>query len=177
MINTGEEIVAAYLEHIKGCDFIQRNLYTIDVQGEIDVVGIDLESKNLFVCEVAIHLGGLQYTKDRKPNNVEKLVDKFSKDISYANEYFEEYSKKFMLWSPVVRESKKGSKYNQMGEVRKIYETIKAEFGVSIELVINKEFLSRLHELREYARKETKELKSPIMRLLQIEQALIKHSE
>jgi len=56
MINLGEELVAAYLENIKGCEFIQQNLYTPDVQGEIDVVGIDLETKSIYVCEVAIHL-------------------------------------------------------------------------------------------------------------------------
>ncbi len=38
-MNIGEEIVAVYLEHIKGCEFTQANLYTPDVQGEIDVVG------------------------------------------------------------------------------------------------------------------------------------------
>ncbi|GAB4577998.1 MAG: hypothetical protein Fur0022_07300 [Anaerolineales bacterium] len=33
--NLGEEIVAAYLEYIKGCEFIQQNLYTPDVQGVV----------------------------------------------------------------------------------------------------------------------------------------------
>jgi Holliday junction resolvase-like predicted endonuclease len=56
MFNLGEELVASYLEYIKGCDFIQKNLYTPDVQGEIDVVGINLKSKEIYVCEVAIHL-------------------------------------------------------------------------------------------------------------------------
>ena len=27
-INIGDEIVAAYLQYIKGCEFIQQNLYT-----------------------------------------------------------------------------------------------------------------------------------------------------
>ena len=44
-INLGEEITAAYLQYIKGCEFIQKNLYTPDVQGEIDVVGINLRVK------------------------------------------------------------------------------------------------------------------------------------
>lgn len=37
--------MACYLEHLKGCDFIQKNLYTPDAQGEIDVVGINLKKK------------------------------------------------------------------------------------------------------------------------------------
>jgi Holliday junction resolvase-like predicted endonuclease len=72
-INLGEEIVAAYLQYIKGCEFIQQNLYTPDVQGEIDVVGIDLETKSIYVCEVAVHLiTGLQYVKGGQPNNINK---------------------------------------------------------------------------------------------------------
>ena len=98
--NLGEEIVAAYLQYIKGCEFIQQNLYTPDVQGEIDVVGIDLETKTIYVCEVAIHLAtGLYYV----PSNVIKLTEKFSKDIEYANKYFPDYTRQFMLWSPIVR--------------------------------------------------------------------------
>ena len=97
-INIGEEIVAAYLQHIKGCEFIQQNLYTPDVQGEMDVVGIDLETKTIYVCEVAIHLiTGLQYVKDSQPNNINKLTEKFSKDSEYTNKYFPDYIKHFML--------------------------------------------------------------------------------
>jgi Holliday junction resolvase-like predicted endonuclease len=52
-MNIGEEIVMAYLQYIKGCEFIQSNLYTPDVQGEIDVIGIDIDNKKIYVCEVA----------------------------------------------------------------------------------------------------------------------------
>jgi len=91
-MNIGEEIVSAYLEYIKHCEFTQKNLNTPDVQGEIDVVGIDLEGKTIYLCEVAIHLTiGLQYVKNNKPNNIEKLVEKFSKDIEYAKKYFQDY--------------------------------------------------------------------------------------
>jgi hypothetical protein len=39
MINVGEQLVASYLQYIRECEFTQMNLYTIDSQGEIDVVG------------------------------------------------------------------------------------------------------------------------------------------
>ena len=45
MINVGEQLVASYLQYIRECEFTQMNLYTVDSQGEIDVVGIDLERK------------------------------------------------------------------------------------------------------------------------------------
>ena len=73
MINVGEQLVASYLQYIRKCEFTQTNLYTVDVQGEIDVVGIDLKRKKVYVCEVAIHLTtGLQYVKDKRPNNIQK---------------------------------------------------------------------------------------------------------
>ena len=60
-MNVGEQLVSSYLRYIRKCDFIQTNLYTVDVQGEIDVVGINLAERKVYVCEVAIHLTtGLQ---------------------------------------------------------------------------------------------------------------------
>ncbi len=171
-INLGEEIVAAYLQYIKGCEFIQQNLYTPDVQGEIDVVGIDLETKTIYVCEVAVHLvTGLSYV----PDNVAKLTEKFSRDIEYANKYFADYTRQFMLWSPIVKKSRDGAKFNQMADVEAIKANVQAKYGVNLECVINEKFADCLSELREFARKETKELKSPVLRLMQIEEFLGKH--
>ena len=175
-VNIGEEIVAAYLQHIKRCEFIQQNLYTPDVQGEIDVVGIDLETKTIYVCEVAIHLiTGLQYVKDSRPNNVDKLTDKFSKDIEYTNKYFPDYSKHFMLWSPIVRVSGDKAKFSQTADIERITENIQTRYGVVLECIINEKFANCLAELRVYARKETKELKSPVLRFMQVEEYLKKH--
>ena len=178
MTNTGEEIVAAYLEYIKHCDFIQKNLYTPDVQGEIDVVGINLNKKRVYACEVAIHLiTGLRYTKNNQSNNVNKLVEKFSKDIEYIKKCFPGYEKHFMLWSPIVRDPRPGAKHNQMRDISEIVGTIKMKYNVKLEVVINNNFNTCLNELREYAKGETKNLQSPIMRYLQIEEYLKKRIE
>jgi len=172
-MNIGEEIVGAYLEHIKHCEFVQKNLYTPDVQGEIDVVGINLKNKEIYVCEVAIHLiTGLQYVKEKQPNNIDKLTEKFSKDIEYADKYFHEYTKHVMLWSPIIKDQAKDAKHNQMRDVRKLCENIKTKYGVELEIIANEKFLSCLEELREHARKETKESKSPVVRLMQVEERL-----
>lgn len=177
-MNTGEEIVAVYLQYIKGCEFTQVNLYTPDVQGEIDVIGIDLALPELYVCEVAIHLPtGLMYVDKGQPNNVNKLIDKFSRDIEYANKYFPDYKKHFMLWSPIVKIPTKRAKHNQMRDVEEIRARLKEKYGIEIELIINDEFFSCLNELRDYAKKQTKELKSPILRVMQIEEYLKKHVE
>ncbi|WP_149498467.1 hypothetical protein [Roseiconus lacunae] len=176
MINVGEQLVASYLRYIRDCEFTQLNLYTVDTQGEIDVVGIDLETRRLFVCEVAVHLTtGLQYVKNKRPNNIAKLTQKFSRDIAYANRFFPEYEKHFMLWSPVVKASKPGSLYNQMDHVAQIEANLLSEFGIQLDLIINERFEACLQEMRSYASKQTAELKCPVMRLFQIEAHLKKH--
>ncbi len=175
-LNIGEEIVAAYLQYIKKCEFIQQNLYTPDVQGEIDVVGIDLDGKSLYVCEVAIHLPtGLQYVKNGQPNNVNKITEKFSRDIEYANKYFPDYQKYFMLWTPIVKAPRTITKNNQMQDIEAIKSNLKRDYDVDLECIINEKFLNCLRELRVFARKETQALKSPILRYLQVEEYLQKH--
>jgi Holliday junction resolvase-like predicted endonuclease len=176
MINIGEELVAAYLEYIKGCEFVQKNLYTPDTQGEIDVVAINLKQKSVYICEVAIHLTtGLRYVKDRQPNNVNKLTDKFSKDIDYANKYFEGYEKYFMLWTPIIKNSRESSKHNQFRDLEEINKNIRQKYGVEIDFITNDRFLDCLTEMRKYVSNETKDIKSPVLRLMQIEEYLKSH--
>lgn len=170
-MNIGEELVAAYLQHIKGCDFTQQNLYIPDVQGEIDVVGISLaDPRTIYICEVAIHLvTGLQYKKESTPNNAVKLTEKFSRDIEFARKYFPDYKQHFMLWSPIIKNS------NQERDLKEIGKRIKSKYQIAIEFVVNADFQWRLEELKNYAASKTEELKNPVLRLFQIEQALKKH--
>jgi nitrogen regulatory protein PII-like uncharacterized protein len=179
-MNIGEEIAMAYLHYIKKCDFIQSNLYIPDIQGEIDVIGIDIKNKKIYVCEVAIHLiTGLQYVHQtqKRPNNVNKLVDKFSKDIEYAIKYFPDYEKIAMLWCPIVKNQKIGSKHNQLNDVMEIKNIIFEKYNVELMTIINNEFMNCLNELRNYSIMDTKENKSPVIRLMQIEEYLKKHLE
>src|SRR3954468_11397163 len=102
-MNIGEEICGEWLRHVKACEFVQYNLRTPDVQGEIDVIGICLATRTVYACEVGIHLvTGLQYVKSNQPDNVARLVAKFRKDIQYITKAFPvtEYKHEFMFWSP-----------------------------------------------------------------------------
>lgn len=174
MANVGEEIVGAYLRAIEHCDMIE---YNIKIEGgEIDVVGIDIENKKAFFCEVATHLiTGLQYVRERRPDNIEKLSRKFEKDIDYANKYFEGFEKHFMLWSPVVKVSKSETKWNQIRDIREISKNVMSKRGIEIELIINEEYQKRFDELREYSSKSTEDSPMTVIRLLQIEEILKKH--
>ena len=176
MLNVGEQLVSSYLRYIRGCDFIQTNLYTVESQGEIDVVGLNLAERQVYICEVAIHLTtGLQYVKNKRPNNVQKLTDKFSKDIEYARKYLGGYDQHFMLWSPIVKDTKGKPEYNQMQHLVEIGVNIKRQYGVDIECIVNEKFYACLEELRLYAAAQTAALQCPLMRLMQIEALLGKH--
>ena len=127
MINVGEQLVSSYLRYIRLCDFTQTNLYTIESQGEIDVVGVNLAEQQAYICEVAIHLTtGLQYTKNSRVNNIEKLTEKFSRDIEYARKYLREYNQHFMLWTKNVlslrtqRENQKTTRSDILKKLKQI---------------------------------------------------------
>lgn len=52
-MNIGEEICGEWLRHVRGCEFVQYNLKPPGVQGEIDVIGINLAKHVVYVSEVA----------------------------------------------------------------------------------------------------------------------------
>ncbi|MBL7044306.1 MAG: hypothetical protein ISR77_37105 [Pirellulaceae bacterium] len=175
-MNVGEEICGEWLRHVKGCEFVQYNLKTMQVQGEIDVIGINLSEHTVYACEVALHLvTGLQYVKNRRPDNVPRLTAKFRKDISYIRSAFADYNQVFMFWSPVVKDQREGAKYNQLRDVRDITAAIEEELGVAIDAIVNQRFQDALDELRAAAKTETKELDSAVMRYLQVEEHLRRH--
>jgi uncharacterized protein YlzI (FlbEa/FlbD family) len=175
-MNIGEEICGEWLRHVKKCEFIQYNLKTPDVQGEIDVIGLNMKDRIVCACEVAIHLiTGLQYVKENQPDNVGRLTAKFKKDIAYLSKEFPDYMRVYMLWSPIVRNQKIGSKHNQLRDIKNIADTLKSEYQVQIELIVNRKFQEALQALRAVARDISKELDSSVMRYLQVEEYLAVH--
>lgn len=162
--NIGEEIVGQYLRISRKCTFIDYNPYTVDVQGEIDVVGIDTINKHVFVCEVAIHTRGLNYGRH---GTYDTFRNKFEKCIAYSDNKFDSYIKTYMLWSPVVKPAK-------VKELEKLKKALKRKHSINLELVINRQFKNCFEELKEHVadQENTKEFKSPVLRLLQIEYKL-----
>jgi hypothetical protein len=178
MQNTGEELVGEYLKWCCKCEFVEYNLNTKDVQGEVDVIGLNIAKHEVYVCEVAIHLEtGLQYVngKTKRPDNVAKLTTKFSKDYKYVEKYFPGWTVKLMFWSPIIKNQKPTSKTNQKRDLEAIRSNIKNKFGVELDMIVGKKFQECLDQLRGVAAEKTRELKSPVMRMLQIEEKLKKH--
>jgi len=169
--NLGERLVGDYLRHIKGCDFVDFNVYTKEVQGEIDVIGVNLAKREAFIGEVVTHLTtGIQYVRNARPDTSDRLIKKFTKDIQYGNTAFSGYAVTYMLWSPVVRRSRGKPQYDQFGHLRRVESTIRKNTGIAIVMVINADYIAAIADLRTFARRESKELKSPVMRFLQIEE-------
>jgi len=178
MENPGEQIVGEYLKWIKGCKYVLYNTPTDREQGEIDVIGVNSSGKKVYVCEVATHMQtGLNYVnaRTREPDNVGRFIKKFSKNITYARKEFADHNLTFMLWTPLVKINKQGSKANQHKDLDDILKSIKTSHNVDIEVISNRKYYGCLMELKEFAKRETKEMKSPIMRAYQIEGKLKKH--
>jgi hypothetical protein len=69
----------------------------------------------------------------------------------------------------LVKPSKGKDEYNQFIHLRQALDEVKKKTGVEIKTVVNQDYVSAINKLRQVAQQETKELKSPIMRFLQIE--------
>lgn len=175
MQNVGEEICGEYLKHIKDCEFISYNVPTQDVQGEIDVIGINLNSKLVYVCEVAVHVQGLQYVTNKRPDDYHRFMAKFEKDIDYAKKHFADYTIVPMLWSPIVKINSNRARYNTIAELERLKIDINTRFNLELNLVINEQFNEALELLKDFVKKKKSEFKSNVMRLLQIESSLETH--
>ncbi len=177
MENIGEHLVGQYLQEIKECDFVQYNLQTKFIQGEIDVVAINSTTKEIFICEVATHLEtGLQYTKNGKPDNVKRFIAKFEKNIQYVEKNFNGYTPHYMLWTPIIRVPKKENpKNNQEQDLLDIQAFLKTKHNVELELFYNEKFLNCINELREKSLNTTSAMTSSVMRFLQIDEKLKRH--
>ena len=171
MPNIGEEFVGECLQALYKCDFVSYNLNNPLVQGEMDVVGISLSEETVYFCEVATHLiTGIQYVKNKRPD-FQKIIDKFLRNKQYADQCFSQYKKHvFMLWSPIVKDGKT----SQLSQLRYVQDELKKK-GIELKLIINQEYTNELDRLAEHASRKTEELKSPIMRFLQIQSYLDKH--
>ena len=178
MTNPGEEITGNYLKWVLNCDFVEYNPAIKNPKGEIDVIGYNIDENTVYICEVATHLEtGLQYTKDNQPDNFDRLSKKFERDMQYGSEYWPDYSVVYMLWSPIVKSTRPGSKHNQMDDLVRLNDQLQKKFGDygKVELIINEKYLACLQELTKIALEKTEAMPTTIMRFLQIYEKTKRH--
>jgi hypothetical protein len=163
MAEMGEYLVGAWLKLCADCEIIvyDQKLNPKGVEmNEVDVVGIDLHSKKAYLCEVATHLSGLQYTGGNKVT-AERLEKKFKVAIKYASRALSEYQVQFMFWAPYVPT---GILTGLLSEMQTYFKSD----GTDVQLVINEDYTKRVNQLRELARKDTRDRGEPFYRALQI---------
>ena len=166
MGTTGEQICGEYLERCRDCQAVIYDLRVTNTQRAIDVVGLDLQTKTIYVCEVATHLGGLQYVTNKQPDNFNRLKAKFDAGIPHVQSSFKNMKIVPMLWSPIVKSS--GIKHNAMRDMTKLETHIQTTYGLKIQLIINDQYRDAVLELKALVSKLTTDLRSPVGRMLQI---------
>jgi len=165
MTEMGEFLVGAWLKVVQKCDFIQYNdrLPGGGLKGlaEVDVIGLNLTSKEAYLCEVTTHLRGLGYVD--YPTTIEKLRTKFESDKKYADEMLKAFpTRHYMFWSPVVPE---GKLITLLDELKK---ELQRRLNLDLELVINRQYAERVDQLKNEAHDKNEDTGNPAFRLLQI---------
>ena len=151
----GEYVVGAYLRLCEKCDVVDYNARPpkagLDGLMELDVIGLRFADSTAFLCEVATHLDGLHYGYHE---NEYRIREKLQKQQTYASENLKSFSKQlFMFWSPRVPT---GSLTDALAKIE------------GLQFVINQDYTMRVEELRDLAKKSTKDIGNPFFRALQI---------
>lgn len=136
----GESLVGAYLRYGEACDFVVYGTQT-EGQGEIDVIGFQIEQRKVWLCEVATHLDGLLYGSGGAAGTLAKVRQKVERALAFSDRMFPEQEKRFEWWSPRAGPSL------TMG-----FEFIEQEFGAgdaSVDFVVNGEYAKRVAVLVE----------------------------
>jgi len=154
----GEYAVGAYLRLVEGCRLVSYDQKASEERGkgeEIDVVALHSTNRTVFLCEVATHLGGINYGGGNQ-DTLQRLRKKFTAFRRYASEAFPDLKPRFMLWSPYV----------PTGTLTEGLEKMRQD--TDIEPIINQEYSKRVRMLQDKARTDIKDRGEPFYRALQI---------
>jgi hypothetical protein len=154
----GELVVGAYLKEVVGCDFVDYNVRPPGGgragQFEFDVLGLHLGGDTAYLCEVATHLGGLNYGGKSRQDTLDRIARKHGRQRDYAKAQLRHFRQhRFMLWSPYVPV---GFLTDGLARLARL------------ELVVNGDYTRAMEALREQARATTRDAGNAFFRALQI---------
>jgi|SRR5579862_349569 len=151
----GEYLVGAYLKFELACGVVDYNARPpgggLQGLGELDVIGFDFANRRAYLCEVTTHLDGLLIGKGAGAT-IDKIAAKHRRQRVYAEQRLNDFSPRYMFWSPVVRSG--------------IVELLKKIDG--LELFINGTYKEAIDRLRARAKRTTSDPNNPAFRVLQI---------
>ena len=159
-----EEFVGLYLSFIKGCDFVKFNqpyIAKLDCQnkqqnmGEVDVVGINIKEKKLYICEVTAEIQGMGESNFNK-YTAEDATNKFNKNKNFFSNQYPDLTIEYMLWFP----------FSPSKERMQILKHRLQEQG--IRAYYENEFLEEIEHLKLVLSENTSNLSNPLARFLQI---------
>ena len=161
-MDIGESLVGSYMRYIRRCEVVVYNTFLQGRQGELDVIAVKTEPRAVYFCEVTTHIGGLLIVgPDRKDATIERLRNKLTRAIEFADITFPGDEHRFEIWSPRVPVGKTTEAFTGMRDEL-------ADGGRSLEFVINEDYTERVRELIEHARGNMSATSEPAYRMLQI---------
>jgi hypothetical protein len=158
MLDIGESLVGSYLRYVEGCDFVHYQTYG-EGQGEIDVIGMRLSDRRVWLCEVAIHLGGLEYGTGYAGSR-DKVRQKIDRAEALAGRLFDDQQTTFEFWSLRVPPG--------LASLLQELEDDYSGRGLDVAFVVNERFTERIEALQHKARADVRSTAEPAYRLLQI---------
>ncbi|MDK2821967.1 MAG: hypothetical protein PWP31_1932 [Clostridia bacterium] len=157
-MDIGESLVGSYFKYVLGCKVVVYNCH-LDTAGEIDIIALTPDGKEVYICEVSTHLRGLQYGKSNS-DTLARITHKMERAAAFATANFPDREPIFMLWAPVVSRGLTRSLREIQGK--------RSTPGIKIKLMINRDYTASIHRLREVASKNIKTTDEPAFRMLQI---------
>ncbi|MBA3629471.1 MAG: hypothetical protein H0W55_07320 [Actinobacteria bacterium] len=157
LLDIGESLVGSYLRYIENCDFVHYQTYG-EGQGEVDVIGMRLSDRRVWLCEVAVHLAGLHY--GGYAGSRDKVKQKIDRAEVLAERLFSDQQAVYEFWSLRVPPGLA----SMLGELEQDY----VGRGLDVSFVINERFTERIEALRAEAATDMKATAEPAYRLLQI---------
>lgn len=152
-VEIGEYLVGAYLKVVNGCDVVDYHVRLGDGEADVvDVLGVDISNKTVYLCGVSTHLTGLRHGGTNH-STIDLINEKRRTYQVYAEANFADFSHRFMLWSPVVES---GYLENRITEID------------GLELVANSDYKKAVNELTEKANADKRDIGNPAFRMLQI---------
>ncbi len=158
-LDIGESLVGAYLRYVEECDFVVYGTQT-EAQGEIDVVGFQLEARKVWLCEVATHLDGLLYGGSGNAGTLAKVRQKVERSILFAERMFPDQERRFEWWSPRAGPA-------LLHGFEEIEEELSSE-TTELGFIVNERYTNRVGRLVELSRAGTKATPESFFRALQI---------